>query len=67
MSRYRDKAQKLRDQITPHINCAQAVLVPFAEAAGISEEAALRIAGGLWCWGFSDWLIRIHWKPSTGV
>ena len=46
MSVYRDKAQKLRDQITPHINCAQAVLVPFAKAAGISEEAALRIAGG---------------------
>ena len=46
MSRYQERALALRAQITPHINCAQAVLVPFAEDAGIPEENAMRIAEG---------------------
>ncbi len=46
MSNFHDKAVALRAQITPHINCAQAVVVPFAEAAGVSDETAMRFAGG---------------------
>ncbi len=46
MSSFHNKATALRAQITPHINCAQAVVVPFAEAAGIPDETAMRFAGG---------------------
>ncbi len=46
MSKYQNRAMELRAQITPHINCAQAVVVPFAEAAGIPEETAIRFADG---------------------
>ena len=46
MSTFHDHAAALRAQITPHINCAQAVVVPFAEAAGITEETAMRFADG---------------------
>ena len=46
MSKYHDKAVALRAQITPHINCAQSVVLPFAEDAGIPEETAMRFADG---------------------
>ena len=46
MSIFHDKAVKLRAQVTPHINCAQSVVVPFAEAAGIPDETAMRFADG---------------------
>lgn len=46
MTIFHDKAAALRAQITPHINCAQAVVVPFAEAAGVPDETAMRFAGG---------------------
>lgn len=44
MSKYYDKAVELRAVKETHYNCAQAVVVPFAEDAGISEEAAYKIA-----------------------
>ncbi len=46
MSKYLDRALALRAQVTPHINCAQAVLLPFAGDAGIPEETAMRVADG---------------------
>lgn len=39
-----EKAQALRDNKDPHCNCAQAVLIPFAEECGLSEEGAFRLA-----------------------
>ena len=51
MSRYLDKAKELRAIITPHYNCGQSVILPFAEDMGLSEEQAMGIAanfgGGL--------------------
>lgn len=44
MSKYYDKAQKLRQIVTPHYNCAQTVLLAFAEDAGISDELAYQFA-----------------------
>ena len=44
MSKYLEKAKELRAITERHYNCAQSVLVPFAEAAGISEEQAYRTA-----------------------
>lgn len=44
MSKYYDKAEQLRAIKEPHYNCAQAVLIPFAEEIGMSEEAANRVA-----------------------
>ena len=46
MSVFHEKAVQLRTQVTPHVNCAQSVVVPFAEAAGIPEETAMRFADG---------------------
>ena len=40
MSKYMDRARELRAIVTPHYNCAQAVLLPFAPDAGVSEEQA---------------------------
>ena len=40
MSKYLEHAKELRAIVEPHYNCAQAVLVPFAKEAGISEETA---------------------------
>ncbi len=45
-SKFHQKAAALRAQVEPHINCAQAVVVPFAEAAGVPDETAMRFAGG---------------------
>lgn len=44
MSKFSEKAKELRAIQEPHYNCAQAVLIPFAEEIGISEEAANRVA-----------------------
>ena len=44
MSKYYDKAVELRAMEVPHYNCAQAVVVPFAEDAGITEDVAFHIA-----------------------
>ncbi len=39
-----DHAKRLRADTARHYNCAQSVLVPFAQAAGIDEETAFRVA-----------------------
>jgi len=44
MSKYYDKAVELRAIVTPHYNCAQSVVLPFAADAGISEEVAYQVA-----------------------
>ena len=44
MSEYLQRAKELRAIVTPHYNCAQAVLLPFAEKAGLHEETAMRLA-----------------------
>jgi C_GCAxxG_C_C family probable redox protein len=44
MSKFTEKAKALRAIEIPHYNCAQSVLIPFAEAAGITEETAYRVA-----------------------
>lgn len=38
------KAEELRATVTPHYNCAQSVVIPFAETAGVPEETARLIA-----------------------
>lgn len=43
MSIYVDRAKELRAIDVPHYNCAQGVLVPFAERAGISADDAYAI------------------------
>ena len=40
MSKYLDRAKELRAIVTPHYNCAQSVVMPFAEDAGLTEEQA---------------------------
>ena len=51
MSKYLEKAKELRAIVTPHYNCGQSVVIPFAEAAGLTEAQALGICanfgGGL--------------------
>ncbi len=51
MSKYLDRAKELRAIVTPHYNCGQSVVVPFAEDAGLTEEQAMGICanfgGGL--------------------
>ncbi len=44
MSKYTDKAKQLRAMTVPHYNCAQAVIVPFAEDLDIDEELLMRMA-----------------------
>ena len=48
---YLARARELRAIVSPHYNCAQSVLLPFAEDFGMSEEDVMRIAvhfgGGL--------------------
>ena len=46
MSPYSERAAALRAQQSPHINCAQAVSVPFARDAGADEETVMRLAAG---------------------
>lgn len=44
MSKLIEKSANLRAIVTPHYNCAQSVVMPFAEEAGISTETARRIS-----------------------
>ncbi len=44
MSTYLRRAEELRACASPHYNCAQSVLVPFAEAAGYTAEQACAFA-----------------------
>ncbi|MDD2971917.1 MAG: C-GCAxxG-C-C family protein [Lachnospiraceae bacterium] len=44
MSKYYDKAVELRAIVTPHYNCAQSVVLPFAKDAGVSDEVAYQVA-----------------------
>ena len=44
MSKFIEKSAALRAIVTPHYNCAQSVVMPFAEAAGLSPEIARRFA-----------------------
>ena len=46
MSTYLEKAEMLRKAMDRHYNCAQSVLIPFAEEAGVDTEMAYRIASG---------------------
>ena len=43
MSIYLDRSKELRALETPHYNCAQGVLVPFAEKFGVNEEQAYKL------------------------
>ncbi|MBQ8136671.1 MAG: C_GCAxxG_C_C family protein [Clostridia bacterium] len=51
VSKYLDRARELRAIVTPHYNCGQSVVVPFAKDAGLTEEQAMGICanfgGGL--------------------
>lgn len=44
MSEYLDRAEELRAIQEPHYNCAQSVLIPFAERQGINADVAYRVA-----------------------
>lgn len=44
MDTFLDRAAELRAIVTPHYNCAQSVVIPFAQAAGVPEETARRMA-----------------------
>ena len=48
MSRYTDRAKELRAIVEPHYNCAQSVLIPYAEALGLGHESARDLAA---CFG----------------
>ena len=51
MSKYLDRARELRAIVSPHYNCWQSVVLPFAAEAGLTEAQALGICanfgGGL--------------------
>lgn len=42
MSKYIARARELRASITPHYNCGQSVVLPFAEELGIASDLTLR-------------------------
>lgn len=44
MSQYIERAKELRASTIPHYNCAQSVVVPFAEAVGYTTESACAFA-----------------------
>lgn len=44
MSIYLDRAKELRNDTGTHYNCAQGVLIPFANELGLGEDMAFRIA-----------------------
>ena len=44
MSKYITRAEELRAIITPHYNCGQSVILPFAEELGFTEETVMRFA-----------------------
>ena len=43
MSKYLERAMQLRAIVTPHYNCGQSVVLPFAEDAGLTEAQAMGI------------------------
>ncbi len=43
-SKYLARVEQVRNDPAVHYNCAQGVLVPFAPDAGLSEDAAFRLA-----------------------
>ena len=51
MSKYLNRAKELRAIVTPHYNCGQSVVIPFAKDAGLTEEQAMGVCanfgGGL--------------------
>ncbi len=51
MSKYLDRARELRAIVSPHYNCGQSVVLPFAAEASLTEAQALGICanfgGGL--------------------
>lgn len=53
MSKYVNRAKELRAIVTPHYNCGQAVILPFAEEMGIPADLVVRFAanygGGMKC------------------
>ena len=44
MSKYLERAKELRLDPTVHTNCAQSVLIPFVEGAGLTEEQGRKLA-----------------------
>ena len=44
MSKFLKRAEVLRAIVTPHYNCGQSVILPFAETLGFSEETVMRFA-----------------------
>ena len=44
MSHYIARAKELRATVTPHYNCGQAVILPFAEEMGLPTDLVLRFA-----------------------
>ena len=48
MSEHLKKAEELRAIVTPHYNCAQSVLVPFAKDCGLTEAQAYKVGA---CFG----------------
>ena len=44
MSIFYERAKELRAIAVPHYNCAQSVVIPFAEAKGVDTETAYRFA-----------------------
>ena len=53
MSKYIARAKELRAIVTPHYNCGQAVILPFAEEMGIPADLVMRFTanfgGGMKC------------------
>lgn len=44
MSKYLEESKRIRAIVSPHYNCAQGVLIPFAQDAGLDEESAYNLA-----------------------
>ena len=44
MSQFVARAEVLRAIVTPHYNCGQSVILPFAESLGYTEETVMRFA-----------------------
>ncbi|MBQ8554368.1 MAG: C_GCAxxG_C_C family protein [Clostridia bacterium] len=42
MSKILDRAKELRAIVTPHYNCGQSVILPFAETLGMDEDTVMR-------------------------
>lgn len=47
MSRYLDRAEALRNDPETHYNCAQSVLMAFAEDAGLDKDTACHLTANL--------------------